>query len=128
MIHTGNRVDGVLGAAVFRHLLALPLRYFERRPTGVLTARLAGIETIREFLTGAAVALALDVPFLLVFLVVMLLYSVPLTLLTLAVVALLGGRLRASRRRCCRSATTRSSWPRRAVRRSLPSTSRPSRR
>ncbi len=89
VIHTGNRVDGVLGAAVFRHLLALPLRYFERRPTGVLTARLAGIETIREFLTGAAVALALDVPFLLVFLVVMLLYSVPLTLLTLAVVALL---------------------------------------
>jgi subfamily B ATP-binding cassette protein HlyB/CyaB len=89
VIHTGNRIDGVLGAAVFRHLLALPLRYYERRPTGVLTARLAGIETIREFLTGATVALALDVPFLLVFLVVMLLYSVPLTLLTLAIVALL---------------------------------------
>ncbi len=89
VIHTGNRVDGVLGAAVFRHLLALPLRYFDRRPTGVLTARLAGIETIREFLTGAAVTLALDVPFHFVFLAVMLVYSVPLTLLTLAVVVLL---------------------------------------
>ncbi len=89
VIHTGNRVDGVLGSTVFRHLLALPLRYYERRPTGVLTARLTGIETIREFLTGAAVTLALDVPFLLVFLAVMLLYSVPLTLLTLAVVAAL---------------------------------------
>ena len=32
------------GSTVFRHLLALPLRYFEHRPTGVLTARLAGIE------------------------------------------------------------------------------------
>jgi subfamily B ATP-binding cassette protein HlyB/CyaB len=89
VIHTGNRVDGVLGAAVFRHLLALPLCYHERRPTGVLTARLAGIETIREFLTGASVTLALDIPFLLVFLVVMLLYSVPLTLLTLFIVVLL---------------------------------------
>ncbi len=89
VIHTGNRVDAVLGAAVFRHLLALPLRYFERRPTGVLVARLAGIETIREFLSGAAVTLALDVPFLLVFLVVMYWYSVPLTLVTLGVVALL---------------------------------------
>src|SRR5688572_23678826 len=83
VIHTGNRVDGVLGSVVFRHLLSLPLRYFERRPTGVLTARLAGIETIREFLTGAAVTLALDVPFLIVFLVVMVLYSIPLTLMTL---------------------------------------------
>jgi subfamily B ATP-binding cassette protein HlyB/CyaB len=89
VIHTGNRVDAVLGAAVFRHLLALPLRYFERRPTGVLTARLSGIESIREFLSGAAVTLALDVPFLGVFLVVMLLYSVPLSLLSLAVIALL---------------------------------------
>ena len=89
VIHTGNRVDGVLGAAVFRHLLALPLRYFDRRPTGVLTARLAGIEAIREFMTGAAVTLALDVPFMIVFFVVMLIYSVPLTLITLAVVAVL---------------------------------------
>ena len=87
VIHTGNRVDAVLGATVFRHLFALPLRYYERRPTGVLTARLAGIETIREFLSGAAVTLALDVPFLIVFLAVMLLYSVPLTLLTLAFIA-----------------------------------------
>ena len=89
VIHTGNRVDGVLGAAVFSHLLALPLRYFDRRPTGVLTARLGGIETIRDFMTGAAVTLALDVPFLVVFVAVMLAYSVPLTLLTLGVVVLL---------------------------------------
>jgi subfamily B ATP-binding cassette protein HlyB/CyaB len=90
VIHTGNRVDAVLGDSVFRHLLALPLRYFESRPTGVLTARLAGIETIREFICGAAITLALDVPFLLLFVAVMFVYSVPLTLLVLAAVALLG--------------------------------------
>ncbi|HEX4884627.1 MAG TPA: peptidase domain-containing ABC transporter [Casimicrobiaceae bacterium] len=89
VLHTGNRIDAVLGVEVFRHLLALPLRYFETRATGVLTARLSGIETIREFLCGAFVALVLDVPFLAVFVAVMLFYSVPLTLLTLAAVALL---------------------------------------
>ncbi|MFO1412644.1 MAG: peptidase domain-containing ABC transporter [Burkholderiales bacterium] len=85
--HTGNRVDAVLGAAVFRHLLRLPLRYFERRPTGVLAARLNGVETIREFLSGAAITLLLDLPFLLLFLILMFFYSVWLSVLTLALLA-----------------------------------------
>ena len=85
--HTGNRVDAVLGAAVFRHLMRLPLRFFERRPTGVLAARLNGVETIREFLSGAAITLLLDLPFLLVFLALMFFYSVPLSALTLAILA-----------------------------------------
>jgi subfamily B ATP-binding cassette protein HlyB/CyaB len=86
--HTGNRVDAVLGAAVFRHLLRLPIRYFERRPTGVLAARLNAVETIREFLSGAAITLILDLPFLGLFLALMLFYSVWLSLLTLLVLAL----------------------------------------
>jgi subfamily B ATP-binding cassette protein HlyB/CyaB len=86
--HTGNRVDAVLGAAVFRHLLRLPLRYFERRPTGVLAARLNGVETIREFLSGAAITLLLDLPFLFLFLGLMFFYSVWLSLMTLAIVTL----------------------------------------
>ncbi len=86
--HTGNRVDAILGAAVFRHLVRLPLRYFERRPTGVLAARMNGVETIRDFLTGAAITLLLDVPFLLVFLAVMFFYSAWLSAVTLVVLAL----------------------------------------
>jgi subfamily B ATP-binding cassette protein HlyB/CyaB len=86
--HTGNRVDAVLGAAVFRHLIRLPLRYFERRPTGVLAARLNAVETIRDFLSGAAITLLLDLPFLLVFLAIMFFYSVWLSLVTLGVLAL----------------------------------------
>ena len=39
LLHTGNRVDAVLGSQVFRHLLRLHLPYFEHRPTGVLVAR-----------------------------------------------------------------------------------------
>jgi subfamily B ATP-binding cassette protein HlyB/CyaB len=89
LLHAGNRIDAVLGARVFEHLLHLPPRYFEQRPTGTLVARLQGIETIREFLTGAAASVLLDVPFLIVFLAIMLWYSVPLTLIALGAIAVL---------------------------------------
>ena len=60
VLHTGNRVDAVLGQTVFRHLFHLPMPYFEHRQTGVLVARLHGVEQIREFVSGAAVTLLLD--------------------------------------------------------------------
>ena len=87
ILHTGNRIDAVLGSQVFRHLLRLPLPYFEFRPTGTLVARLHGVETIREFVSGAAVTLILDLPFLLIFLAVMFAYSWQLSLIA---VGLLG--------------------------------------
>ena len=85
VLHTGNRIDAVLGMQVFEHLFKLPPRYFEHRPTGVLIARVHGVETIREFISGAAVTLCLDIPFLLIFLGVMFYYSWLLTLLVLAI-------------------------------------------
>jgi ATP-binding cassette, subfamily B, bacterial HlyB/CyaB len=88
MLHTGNRIDAVLGLHVFEHLFRLPPRYFEQRPTGVLVARLQGVETIREFLSGAAVVLILDVPFLLIFVAIMFYYSIPLTIIAVAMLLL----------------------------------------
>ena len=89
VLHTGNRIDAVLGLHVFEHLFKLPPRYFERRPTGVLVARVQGVETIREFLSSAAVTLVLDVPFLLIFLAIMFYYSVVLTLVSVAILILI---------------------------------------
>ena len=89
LLHTGNRIDSVLGMRTFEHLLRLPPRYFETRPTGTLVARLHGVETIREFITGAAASVLLDVPFLIVFLAVMFWYSVPLTLIAAALICVL---------------------------------------
>jgi subfamily B ATP-binding cassette protein HlyB/CyaB len=83
VIHTGNRIDAVLGTHVFSHMLRLPLRYFEQRPTGVVVSRLHGVETIRDFLSGAAVSLVLDLPFLIIFVAVMFIYSWKLTLVAL---------------------------------------------
>ena len=87
VIHTGNRIDAVLGSHVFGHMLRLPLRYFEQRPTGVIVSRLHGVETIRDFLSGATVTLMLDLPFLMIFLGAMFYYSWRLSLIALACVA-----------------------------------------
>jgi subfamily B ATP-binding cassette protein HlyB/CyaB len=89
ILHTGNRVDAVLGAAVFNHLLKLPPRYFEHRPTGVIAARLRGVETIREFVASAAVTLILDLPFAAIFIAIMFAYSVQLTVIALGIIAVI---------------------------------------
>ncbi|WP_310450781.1 peptidase domain-containing ABC transporter [Sulfuritalea sp.] len=89
VLHTGNRIDAVLGSQVFRHLLRLPLPWFEQRPTGTVVARLQGVETIREFITGAAVTLMLDFPFLLIFLAVMFWYSWQLSLIAVGIMSLI---------------------------------------
>jgi len=91
VLHTGNRVDAVLGSQVFRHLLRLHLPYFEYRPTGTLVARVHAVETIREFMAGAAVSLLLDLPFLAIFLAVMFAYSWQLTLIALGMLLLVAG-------------------------------------
>lgn len=89
VLHTGNRIDAVLGHKVFGHMLHLPMRYFEQRPTGTLVVRLQGVETIREFLAGSIVSLILDFPFLFVFLAIMFWYSWQLTLIALATLTLI---------------------------------------
>ena len=89
ILHTGSRIDAVLGDSVFGHLLRLPVPWFEKRPTGTVIARLQGIETIREFLTGATVSLVLDIPFLCVFIAIMFVYSWQLSLIAVAITGMI---------------------------------------
>lgn len=89
VLHTGNRVDAVLGSAVFERLFKLPPLYFQHRSTGVIAARMHGVETIREFIASAAVTIILDLPFLLIFVAIMFYYSVTLTLIVLAILAVI---------------------------------------
>ena len=77
--HTTSRIDVELGTGLFRHLLALPLAYFESRPVGQTVARVQELDTIRSFLTGSALTLVLDLLFTVVFLAVMYWYSPTLT-------------------------------------------------
>ncbi|MFM2067227.1 MAG: peptidase, partial [Pseudomonadota bacterium] len=61
--HTTSRIDVELGARLFRHLLQLPLAYFQARRVGDSVARVRELENIRSFLTGNAVTLLLDLLF-----------------------------------------------------------------
>ncbi len=81
--HTTNRIDVELGRRLFHHLFRLPLAYFETRAAGQTVARLRELETIRSFLTGQGLTALLDLVFTLVFIGVMLIYSVKLTLVVL---------------------------------------------
>ncbi|PPK44422.1 ATP-binding cassette, subfamily B, HlyB/CyaB [Trinickia symbiotica] len=78
--HTTNRIDVELGARLFRHLLTLPLAYFEARRVGDTVARVRELENIRSFLTGQAITAVIDLLFSVVFFGVMCIYSVWLTL------------------------------------------------
>jgi subfamily B ATP-binding cassette protein HlyB/CyaB len=81
--HSTNRVDAELSAGMFRHLLNLPLSYFEARRVGDSIARVRELESIREFLTSNAVTVVLDLFFTVVFFAVMYMYSPMLTLIVL---------------------------------------------
>jgi subfamily B ATP-binding cassette protein HlyB/CyaB len=82
--HTTNRIDVELGARLFRHLMALPIAYFQARRVGDSVARVRELENIRNFLTGSALTLVIDLFFTVVFLAVMWLYSPLLTGVVLA--------------------------------------------
>jgi ATP-binding cassette, subfamily B, bacterial HlyB/CyaB len=79
--HTTSKIDVELGARLFRHILALPLSYFESRRVGDTIARVRELENIRNFLTGQALTSVLDLLFTVVFLAVMFYYSGWLTLI-----------------------------------------------
>lgn len=82
--HTTNRIDVELGARLFRHLMALPIAYFQARRVGDSVARVRELENIRQFLTSSALTLVIDLLFTVVFLAVMFYYSTTLTWVVLA--------------------------------------------
>ncbi|WP_207282890.1 type I secretion system permease/ATPase [Pseudomonas sp. FW300-N2F2] len=81
--HTASRIDVELGSRLFRHLVTLPLSYFQARRVGDSVARVRELENIRSFLTGNTITLVLDVLFSVVFIAVMFFYSGWLTLVVL---------------------------------------------
>jgi ATP-binding cassette, subfamily B, bacterial HlyB/CyaB len=82
--HTTSRLDVELGSRLFAHLVQLPMTYFQARRVGDSVARVRELENIRSFLTGNALTVVLDLLFSGVFVLVMLLYSVTLTVIVLA--------------------------------------------
>lgn len=86
--HTANRIDVLLSSSLFAHLVYLPIHYFKARRVGDTIARARELDSIREFLTGSAMTLLLDVVFTLAFLGVIAYYSVTLALVVIATIPL----------------------------------------
>ncbi len=84
LTHTTSRIDVELGRRLFRHLLNLPLSYFETRAAGQTVARMRELETIREFLTGQGLFSGLDFVFTFVFIAVLFAYSTTLAWVVVA--------------------------------------------
>ena len=81
--HTTNRIDVELGSQLYRHLLALPLSYFESRQVGQSVARVRELENIRNFITGSGLTLVMDLFFTVIFFAVMWHFSPLLTMIVL---------------------------------------------
>lgn len=88
-IHTTNKIDAKLGAKLFKHLLRLYYVYFENRQVGNIAARVRELDRIREFITDKSVSVLIDLLFSVVFVVIMVMYSVKLTLIALAFIAII---------------------------------------
>ena len=84
--HSTNKIDVTLSSQLFRHISTLPLRYFEKWQVGDVVSRVRELDTIRQFMTGSALTLVLDVAFAIVYIGVMFFYSTVLTVVTLVTV------------------------------------------
>lgn len=86
--HTTNKIDVILGTRLFRHLMYLPIRFFETRRVGDTLMRVAALNNIREFLTGTAMTVLVDLGFSVVFYAVMFYYSTALTFVAILAIPL----------------------------------------
>ncbi len=95
---TGARLDALMSAEVLHHLMALPYRHFERTPSGVIAERLRQLDVLRGFFTGQLPVLAIDLLFVVLFLIATFLISTTLGLITALAIPVLVGVSLASHR------------------------------
>ena len=86
---TANLIDIGVGMQVIDKLLTLPFSYFSKRNVGETTSRINEVENIRSFLTGSGLTVILDAIFIVIYIAIMVSYSLPLTLVTLSIIPLI---------------------------------------
>jgi ATP-binding cassette subfamily C protein/ATP-binding cassette subfamily C protein LapB len=95
----GARLDNILGSSVFQRILMLPPSLTEGSTIGSQVARLRSFESVREAFTGPIALVLLELPFVILFIIVIAILggpiaAVPIVMLGLfAVVALIFGPL-----------------------------------
>ncbi|MDR6754966.1 ATP-binding cassette subfamily B protein [Mycoplana sp. BE70] len=90
LLYATNKIDIRIATRTFGHLLDLPIALFEQSSAGVIVKHMQQTGRIREFLTGRMFLTLLDSLSLLVFVPILLLYSVKLTFVVLGFALLVG--------------------------------------
>jgi len=83
LVHTTRRIDMQMVVDFYRHILSLPMRYFEERKVGDILKRFNENTRIRDFLTGRALGVTLDCVMIFAYLALMFYYNIKLTLVAL---------------------------------------------
>ncbi len=83
LVHTTRRIDMQMVVDFYRHVLSLPMRYFEERKVGDILKRFNENARIRDFLTGRVMGVTLDCLMIFVYLALMFYYNVKLTIVAI---------------------------------------------
>jgi len=81
-----SRLSIQMAANVFKHLIRLPMDYFQKRHLGDVVSRFGSLNSVQELLTTGLVTALVDGIMVLITLVVMFVYDIRLTFIVLGVV------------------------------------------
>ena len=88
LLYLGTTLNLQLVRNLFRHLLQLPMDYFEKRHLGDISSRFGSLDVIQRTLTTSFLAAIIDGVLVLGTLMLMFIYSAPLALITVLAVLL----------------------------------------
>lgn len=86
LLQLGNTLHLQMATNFFHHLLRLPLEFFEKRHIGDVLSRFGSLQQVRDLLTTGMLEALIDGVMGVLLLVLLLVYSVPMTLLVLGFV------------------------------------------
>ena len=88
ILHLSTKLNYQMAANLFRHLIRLPLDYFQKRHIGDVVSRFGSLQQVKDLLTTGLVSSIVDGVMALITLTAMFIYSVKVAFVVLFVVAL----------------------------------------
>jgi ATP-binding cassette subfamily B protein RaxB len=88
VLHLGNMLNIQMAANLFKHLLRLPLSYFEKRHIGDIVSRFGSLGKIKELLTTGIIEACVDGVMAILTLVMMFVYSPKLAFVVIGSVSI----------------------------------------
>ncbi|MBF0358542.1 MAG: ATP-binding cassette domain-containing protein [Magnetococcales bacterium] len=88
LMYIGARLDGIVSNAIFMRILSLPPHVTERAPIGAQVSRIKNFDSVRDFFTGPLMMVFFELPFTIIFFVVIMSLAGPVALIPLVTMAL----------------------------------------